>query len=405
MYIVDTNILMETADFQELLKKFESKIKIPVEVLTELDNLKTLDGEKGYKARRAIRNIEKAPEHSFEYIYKKKFNYSKIKKEISTDNAIINYLKEKRFQNATLVTNDLSMKIKAQAIGIKTITHKEEADTLKRPIPDEISLSVDKYLEFCENPGQNIKLINGNYLIIKDSENAELRAIWRKTSNNNWEEIPHNARIENYLFKLKPKDNYQRCAIDSLYRDNFTVITGPAGTGKTLLSFAFVLMKMKKEASKVHIFVNPTKARGAEDLGFYPGSRDEKLLQTFVGDVLKNKIGDITEVERLMAEDMINIYPISDIRGIEVRNGDIMYITEAQNLSIDMIKLAIQRCAEGAKIIIEGDPFAQVDKGSYEGNRNGLKRIIKVFEGFESFSHIYLPNIYRSEIAKRAEML
>ena len=113
----------------------------------------------------------------------------------------------------------------------------------------------------------------------------------------------------------------------------------------------------------------------------------------------------MTEVERLIQEGSLNLYPFSDIRGIEIAKGDIMYITEAQNLSIDLMKLAIQRCAEGSKIIIEGDPQAQVDKEIFANDGNGLRRVIEVLTGEEDFSYMYLPNIYRSKFAELAEKL
>ena len=103
----------------------------------------------------------------------------------------------------------------------------------------------------------------------------------------------------------------------------------------------------------------------------------------------------------------LKIYPFSDIRGIEISKGDIMYITEAQNLSVDLMKLAIQRCADGSKLVVEGDACAQLDKRSFEGSNNGLQRAIEVFTGVEEidFGYINLPTIYRSRMASKAEEL
>jgi predicted ribonuclease YlaK len=76
-------------------------------------------------------------------------------------------------------------------------------------------------------------------------------------------------------------------------------------------------------------------------------------------------------------------------------------------LSIDLIKLAIQRCADGSKIIIEGDSYAQVDKKSFEGHNNGLQRVIEVFTGTDAvdFGYVNLPIIYRSKMGDKAEEL
>ena len=82
-----------------------------------------------------------------------------------------------------------------------------------------------------------------------------------------------------------------------------------------------------------------------------------------------------------------------------------MYITEAQNLSIDNMKLAIQRCAAGSKIIIEGDPFTQVDSRAFENERNGLLRAINVFFGSKGFGYVKFSKIYRSPMAELAEKL
>ena len=128
-------------------------------------------------------------------------------------------------------------------------------------------------------------------------------------------------------------------------------------------------------------------------------------MSNSVGAILKSKLGGVEPIYQLMSENRLEILQLSDIRGFEVGPDDIMYITEAQNLNVDLIKLAIQRCAEGSKIILEGDPTTQVDHWSFEGDGNGLVRAIEVFEGYEGFSHINLPNIYRSKIADRAERM
>lgn len=405
MYIVDTNVLMGITDLSKLVERFNSEVKVPIEVIAELDKLKTAEGERGFRARRAIRSIEKYDgKTGIDFIRKNQKFYHKFNRHTTAvDDLIISYFKKSKYRNAILVTNDVSMRLKAKGLGIKVESYKEF--TRVNPGYTEVRMKVDEYLEFYENMGEIEGVEENEYLIIKDEMGNDLISIWRYLGESEWEEVQLAGRLENYLFKFKPKDEYQRCALDTLGKDTFTAITGPAGTGKTLLSFAYILNKIQKDGARVHIFVNPSKTRGSEELGFYPGTRDEKLLQNFIGDVLKNKIGDSTEVVRMMQQGSINVYPVSDIRGIEIGKGDIMYITEAQNLSVDMIKLAIQRCAEGSKIIIEGDPYTQVDKLAFEGDGNGLKRVLDVFGGYEGFGHIHLTKIYRSKMADRAEML
>lgn len=82
-----------------------------------------------------------------------------------------------------------------------------------------------------------------------------------------------------------------------------------------------------------------------------------------------------------------------------------VYITEAQNSTIDMMKLMVQRIGEGTKCVIEGDDKAQVDLNSYEGTNNGLSRLSQVFRGQSYYGEVTLQNCYRSTLAKRAELM
>lgn len=405
MYVVDTNILMSLKDLDKLIDTLKD-VKIPVEVLYELDNLKTNPGEKGFKARRAIKSINK---HFGDLTFLQNREDDNLYHSMAmtpVDDIIIGYCLQKKYlKKAVLVTNDISMKIKAAALGIKTMSYREDFS-----LPEcltEIHMSDAAYEQFKENPQNDFGVLPGQFLVIYDIQGENIIEIKKYCGEIYWEDVPITGKIKNYLFKVDSRDAYQACAIQSLYEDDFTVIVGPAGTGKTLLSLAYCLKKIKEEGVKVHIFVNPVKTRDTEQLGYYPGSRNEKLLQNFIGGILSNKIGDMTEVASLMCDGLLNIYPFSDIRGIEIAEGDIMYITEAQNLSVDLMKLAVQRCAEGSKIIIEGDPFTQVDKEAFQGESNGLKRLIEVFVGDEevNFSYVHLKNIYRSKIAEKAERM
>ena len=97
---------------------------------------------------------------------------------------------------------------------------------------------------------------------------------------------------------------------------------------------------------------------------------------------------------------------MSDIRGFDtsgMRAG--IYITEAQNLDIELMKLALQRIGEDSFCIIEGDDNTQVDLSIYAGDNNGMRRVSEVFRGEDIYGEITLPNIYRSRIANIAEKM
>lgn len=82
-----------------------------------------------------------------------------------------------------------------------------------------------------------------------------------------------------------------------------------------------------------------------------------------------------------------------------------IYITEAQNLDIELLKLALQRVGENSVVILDGDTKSQVDLIDYEGSRNGMRRASEVFRGTNIYGEIELKNIHRSRIAEIANLM
>jgi predicted ribonuclease YlaK len=82
-----------------------------------------------------------------------------------------------------------------------------------------------------------------------------------------------------------------------------------------------------------------------------------------------------------------------------------IYISEAQNLDISLMKLALQRIGEDSICIIDGDEKTQVDDISFAGNNNGMRRVSKVFRNTDIYGEVELKKIHRSRIAQRAEMM
>lgn len=97
---------------------------------------------------------------------------------------------------------------------------------------------------------------------------------------------------------------------------------------------------------------------------------------------------------------------MADIRGYDTTNMNAgIYITEAQNLDISLMKLALQRIGEDSICIIEGDERTQVDDIAFAGANNGMRRLSKVFRGQDLYGEVQLQKIYRSRIAEIAERL
>ena len=111
-------------------------------------------------------------------------------------------------------------------------------------------------------------------------------------------------------------------------------------------------------------------------------------------------------LRNILIDGELLLLPMSDIRGFDttgMRAG--VYITEAQNLDIELMKLALQRIGDDAICILDGDSDAQVDLGIYAGNNNGMRRVSNVFRGNDFYGEVTLPICHRSKIAEIAEKL
>lgn len=100
------------------------------------------------------------------------------------------------------------------------------------------------------------------------------------------------------------------------------------------------------------------------------------------------------------------LVPLSDIRGYDTSGMNAgVYITEAQNMDTELMKLALQRIGEDSICIIDGDFNAQVDMVEYSGVNNGMKRASQVFRGADFYGEVTLSNIHRGRIASLAEQM
>lgn len=190
-------------------------------------------------------------------------------------------------------------------------------------------------------------------------------------------------------------------AADSLSQNTITMLKGPAGSGKTYLSLGYLFSQLDSgKLDKIIIFCNPVATKNSARLGYYPGTRNEKLLDSQIGNLLTSKLGDRIAVEQMLQREKLVLLPLSDIRGYDtsgMRAG--IYISEAQNLDITLMKLALQRIGDDSICIIDGDCRTQVDDISFAGVNNGMRRASKVFRGHDIYGEIELKQIHRSKIA------
>ena len=260
-------------------------------------------------------------------------------------------------------------------------------------------------VEESEKRPDIIIFINGMPLIV-----VELKSTIREDVKleDGYRQLKYGSFISKWFGEVKPikNDIYQAFAADSLMNNQLTMLKGPAGSGKTYLALGYLFQKLDKGAiSKIIIFCNTVATRNSAKLGYYPGSRDEKLLDSQIGNLLVSKLGSRIEVERLVDEDKLVLLPLSDIRGYEAPEDSGVYISEAQNLDIDLMQLALTRIGDKAICVIDGDDTTQVDLPAYAGEYNGMKRVSQVYRGCDAYGEIELQIVHRGKIADLARKL
>ena len=316
------------------------------------------------------------------------------------------YVYSERHPDICFVTDDVNCNNLAKCLGLTTnsLTTKEDAAYTGYKIitcynEDELAEVYNKVYS-----GEHFDLLPNQYLVIRQDDKDIDCYVLR---DNKLIQVQFNTFKSKMLGEIKPIDLYQKLAVDSLQHNTLTMLRGAAGTGKSYLGLGFLFDRLEAGIiDKIIIFCNTVATAGSAKLGYYPGSRTEKLLDSQIGNFLVSKLGDRVAVERLIAEGELILLPMSDIRGFDttgMRAG--IYITEAQNLNIDLIKLALQRIGDDGICVLDGDSDTQVDLGIYSGVNNGMRRVSKVFKGQEFYGEVTLPICHRSKIAQIAERL
>ena len=408
----DTNALLELQE-----RVFSEPFIVCSKSMEEIEHIKTSsnkDAEVKYKARKIAKLLD---EHWGEYRVSN-YTYSSAQDilyefglEESNDSLILAtaYL-ENSDSPILFVSNDINCKCLARMVFKLKTKGTEELNLVNKKNSflgyKDVTLSDEEMSYLYCNLSENIfeSTIN-EYRVVRKWDNEIVDSFrWDGSS---YKKVCSKT-IKSTMFgdKIRPKDVYQSFAIDSILNNTMTAICGKAGSGKSLISLITIMHLIETGVyDRLIIMFNPTKARGASDMGFYSGDAKEKAMQNSIGSILTTKFGDRFAVDMLLAQDKIRLVSMADIRGMEVRDNEILWITECQNTSIDLLKLCLSRASSGCKIVIEGDYTSQVDSYLFDGNLNGMKRAIEVLKGEPEFGYIYLPNVWRSKIAMLVDKL
>lgn len=396
----------------------ENPIVISSITLNELENIKTAmnkDPDVKYAARRLLHLLAEHPEAYEVHI----FNMDMLKPitdkalAITEDTKIlataIDYDCNRHPDETVFVTNDLALRHIANLFfGSDSIesVNEEVEDDYEGYV--EIQMSDDAMTEFYSNQFDNLYDLKINEYIVVYNNDGEMvdTLCWMGDGYRHLNYKNFNSR---HFGEVRPfkGDVYQAMFADSLINNKITMVKGPAGSGKTYLSLAYLFSQLERgKIDKIIVFCNTVATKNSAKLGYYPGTRDEKLLDSQIGNLLISKFGGRMIVEQLIQEEKLVLLPLSDIRGYDTSGMNAgIYISEAQNMDISLMKLTLQRIGEDGICIIDGDCKTQVDSAEFAGSSNGMRRASKVFRGEDVYGEVTLKNIHRSRIAQIAEFM
>ena len=400
-----------------LFDEEDTKVVISSISLQELEDIKTAnnkDSEIKYSARKLLNILNDNPKAYEIWVFKEEMLKPIIEKgfdHINNDLRILacafNYDYTQHPDETVFVTNDLALKAIANCFfGEDSIESVNEEQLDQYTGFKEIQLSDQELSDLYSNLNYNwFDLYINEYVIIKDCGGSLVdRLCWTGETHRR---LNYKDFQSHWFGSIRPikGDTYQMLLADSLTNNQITMVKGPAGSGKTYISLGYLMNQLENhKIDKIIVFCNTVATKDSAKLGYYPGSRDEKLLDSQIGNLLASKLGGKIAVEQMIQQEKLILLPLSDIRGYDTSGMNAgIYISEAQNMSVSLMKLALQRIGEDSICIIDGDAKTQVDSIEFAGNNNGMKRASKIFRGHSVYGEVELQNIHRSTIAAIAE--
>lgn len=411
MKFYDTNMLLDT--WGSLFRPDSEKFAISSVSLWELEKIKqdkNKDPQIKWCARQFIKKLNENQEQCIVDVYDTAYDQEIVDcgLDVTPDTKIIYSAFIKHYD--VFVTNDYNCKIIAKKVFDLDVEYRQNDDYDTYTGFSLIQYKDDDDLAEIYNNIYNAErmesdILQNQYMILQDPFGKIVDKYKKKGEYEGFDSVKYNVFDSKHLGKIKPLDEFQECAMDSLRTNQFTILRGPAGTGKSLLALGYLFSELERgNLNKIIIFCNTVATRDTAKLGYYPGDKDEKLLDSQIGNFLISKLGGEEAVLELIEKEQLILLPMADIRGYDTAGMKAgVLVTEAQNMTVDLAKLVIQRISKDSKLIFDGDDAAQVDLGTYAGDNNGMRRAVEVFRGEPYFGTVTLQNIYRSELANKAE--
>lgn len=443
IFVLDTNVLIH--DPNALFKFDEHTVVVPIFVIEEVDQFKKELSERGRNARQLTRALDQLREEKGSLqngvdlgdqggrlivAVPESAAIDRKRNNREMDHAIMNTAialrDSEKDATVTFVTMDSNLRIRADALGLRTETYEggrlsvpelysgifylEASKSLVDRLGKRDAVSLEELKEFSSeelpelHPNAGIVLRERmqprHTALGRYDEDAEVIKPLRVTREGSWGVRPRN--LEQYM------------AMDMLLDPDVHLVSlvGKAGTGKTLLAVAAGLQMVLDDRAFARLVVSRPIFPLGRDVGYLPGTLEEKLnpwMQPIFDNLeyiftgRRRPDADYRDYQDLLAQGTVQIEPLTYIRGRSLPQ-QYLIVDEAQNLTPHEIKTVITRAGANTKIVLTGDP-EQIDNPYVDQASNGLTIVAERFRGEKIAGHVTLVKGERSELAERATHL
>jgi PhoH-like ATPase len=427
IFIIDTNVLLH--DPRSLFAFEDNEVVIPLVVLDELDKKKTGTDEVARHAREVIRSLDKMRDQGNISEGVATLSGGLVRVELGhsgqrhqdldpsrPDNKIISVamgMKEKfgDTRKVCLVSKDINLRVKCDALGV--LSEDYNADSVVEN-PSAIytgtrDLDVDD--EVIDNLRKDGFVDAARLGMFYPNEYACLRsfATPKKSSLVRYDKgrfVP--IQLFPDIWGISSRNKEQAFALDALFNPDIKLVTmiGRAGSGKTLLAAASGISQLlDSHKYKKMIMTRPIVAMGGKDIGYLPGTMEEKMAPWMAPlqdnlELLFSDKGAAKYLEMQKEAGLIEVEALTYIRGRSIPKSYII-VDEVQNLTSHEVKTIITRAGDNSKIVMTGDVM-QIDNFFLDAMDNGLSYTIEKFKDQAIAAHVTLQRGERSELASIA---
>ena len=437
IFIIDTSVLLY--DRNSIHSFPENDLLIPLVVLDELDRFKDKKGLVGENARYVNRYLDDLRMQGSLHNGIEIENGQNIRVALSgfnqvpvgldpeyADNKMIslalNLMSENAKQRVVLITKDINFRVKCDSLGIESEDYYKDKIILDNSEPfkgffdikiEDVSVVnrlyaycngeegdvLEEFLDLCEEKLGREPYSN-EYFCVKSGSSSFLGR-WDKS------EIQKIYQPKEFIedfqrLGISPKNREQLYALNSLLDVSLPLVTisGLAGSGKTFITLMSAYSLVQAGYYDRIVITRNVQPVG-RDIGFLPGSADEKM-SPWLAPIMDNfrvglKDGNLSLFNSLKEQGIIEVAPLSFIRG-RTFNNSILIMDEAQNATIHELKTVITRMGENSKIILLGD-VDQIDTPYIDTLSNGLTVVSEKFKQEDCASHISLKRGERSYLS------